>query len=155
MAATGLTRATVLGVCAELAQAGVLAEVAAAREDGAVQRGRPARHYALREAAAVLIGVDAGQHTLRARVPELRGDELAGAWRGADGEPDRTGGEKGAAAAEARVRAVRDRNDEALSRAGASRARRLLTVDGVPAPVDAAGYSPSGGSAYWSAMNPG
>ena len=155
MAATGLTRATVLGVCAELAQAGVLDEVAAAREDGAVQRGRPARHYALREAAAVLIGVDAGQHTLRARVTDLRGDELAVAWSAADGELDSTDAEKGAAAAEARVGAVRDLIDEALSRAGASRARRLLTVVGVPAPVDAAGYSPSGGSAYWSAMNPG
>lgn len=155
MAATGLTRATVLGVCAELEQAGWLHEVSADREDGVVQRGRPARHYALHARAAVLIGVDAGQHTLSARVVDLHGRELALARSEVDGELDGADAEKGAAAAEARIRAVRALIDEVLDQAGASDRPRLLTVLGVPAPVDADGCSPAGGSAYWSAMNPG
>lgn len=154
MAETGLTRATVLGVCAELAQAEVLSEVSHEREEGAAQRGRPARHYALR-AAAVLIGVDAGQHTLRARVTDLHGRELADAWSAVDGDLDGADAEEGAVAAEARVRAVRTLIDDALAQAGTSGARRLLTVVGVPAPVDPAGCSPAGGGAFWSAMNPG
>jgi len=155
MAATGLTRATVLGVCAELEQAGWLHEVSGEREDRIVQRGRPARHFALHARAAVLIGVDAGQHTLSARVADLRGHELAVARSEVDGELDDTDAEKGAAAAEARIHAVRTLIEEVIEQAGASARPRLLTVIGVPAPVDAEGRSPAGGSAYWSAMNPG
>lgn len=155
MAATGLTRATVLGVCGELEQAGWLHEVSGGREDGAVQRGRPARHYALHARSAVLVGVDAGQHTLGARVADLRGNQLAAARSAVNGELDSADAEKGAAAAEARVTAVRTLIDGVLAQAGVSGHRRLLTVVGVPAPVDSAGYSPSGDNAFWSAMNPG
>lgn len=155
MAATGLTRATVLDVCAELEQAGWLHEVPGEREDGVVQRGRPARHYALDAGSAVLVGVDAGQHTLSARVADLHGRELAAARCAAQGELDGTDAEEGAAAAEARVEAVRALIDQVLAQAGAQRRRRLLTVVGVPAPVDAEGRSPSGNATYWPAMNPG
>ncbi|WP_345076783.1 ROK family protein [Brachybacterium paraconglomeratum] len=155
MAATGLTRATVLGVCAELEQAGWLHEVTGERESGVVQRGRPARHYALRAEAAVLIGIDAGQHTLSARVADLRGHQLAAARCAVHGELDGTDAERGAAAAEERVDAVRSLVEEVLDQAGASDRPRLLTVIGVPAPVDSAGNSPAVGGAYWSAMNPG
>ncbi|HLS33163.1 MAG TPA: ROK family protein, partial [Brevibacterium sp.] len=102
MSATGLTRATVLGVCAELEEAGLLHEVSAARAAGAVQRGRPARHYALREDAAVLLAVDAGQHTLTARAADLRGRELATARSTLGGTIEGTDIEVGAAAAEVR-----------------------------------------------------
>ncbi|MDV3296758.1 MAG: ROK family protein, partial [Brachybacterium paraconglomeratum] len=50
---------------------------------------------------------------------------------------------------------------DALTAAGAADGRgtagapRLLTVVGVPAPVDAGGRSPSGDAGYWPAMNPG
>lgn len=106
MAATGLTRATVLGVSAEVEQAGLLTSLAAgaagaARATGAAiaagagatagersgrsaSRGRPARRFALRADAAVLVGIDAGQHTLRARAVDLRGRELASAIEPAD-----------------------------------------------------------------------
>lgn len=155
MSATGLTRATVLGVCAELEEAGLLHEVSAARAAGAVQRGRPARHYALREDAAVLLAVDAGQHTLTARAADLRGRELATARSTLGGTIEGTDVEVGAAAAEVRVETVRRLLDQVLEEAGAARRRRLLTVVGVPAPVDADGHSPSGGTIYWPAMNPG
>ncbi|MGP9539487.1 ROK family protein [Brachybacterium sp. AOP43-C2-M15] len=154
MAATGLTRATVLGVCTELEQVGWLHEVTAGR-DGAPSRGRPARHFALRADAAVLVGVDAGQHTLTARAADLRGHELAAARSAAGGELDGVDVEAGAAAAEERVEAVRALIDEVLDHAGALDRPRLLTVVGVPAPVDAAGRSPIGDKGYWPAMNPG
>ncbi|ASK65256.1 transcriptional regulator [Brachybacterium avium] len=155
MAATGLTRATVLGVCSELEQAGWLHEVSVERVDGVVQRGRPARHYALRAEAAVIVGVDAGQHTLMARAVDLRGREMTAASRAIDGDLDGRDVGQGAAAAECRVEAVRDLVDQVIEQAGAGGRRRLLTVVGVPAPVDSAGRSPSVDSTYWPAMNPG
>lgn len=155
MAATGLTRATVLGVCAELEQAGWLHEVSGDCDDGVAQRGRPARHFGLDSSAGVLLAVDAGQHTVSARVVDLHGRELAAGRRSVHGELDSSDAEQGAAAAEDRVRAVSSLLDDVLAQAGATSRRRLLTVVGVPAPVDADGSSPDGRSSYWSAMNPG
>lgn len=154
MAATGLTRATVLGVCAELEESGWLHEVPAGRE-GAVQRGRPARHFALQADAAVLIAVDAGQHTLTARAADLRGRELAGARSTTDGALDGVDLDAGAATAEERLEAVITLIDQVLEQAGARERPRLLTVVGVPAPVGPDGHSPSGDKGYWPVMNPG
>lgn len=155
MTATGLTRATVLGVCAELEGAGWLHEVSEQLEDGAVRRGRPARHFSLRAESAVMIGVDAGQHTLTARAVDLRGVELASATRTIEGDLDGRDVAQGAAAAEARVETVRALVDQVTEQAGAAGRRRLLTVIGVPAPVDSVGRSPSVDSTFWHAMNPG
>lgn len=170
MAATGLTRATVLGVCAELEQAGWLEEAPAER-DGAAPRGRPARRFSLRARAGILLAVDAGQHTLAARAADLRGRELAAERLVLEDAPlvgDDL--EAGAAAAERRLEALRALLDRVSARAGAvdaltaagaadgrgtAGAPRLLTVVGVPAPVDAGGRSPSGDAGYWPAMNPG
>ena len=188
MAATGLTRATVLGVCAELEQAGWLEEAPAER-GGAVSRGRPARRFSLRARAGILLAVDAGQHTLAARAADLRGRELAAERLVLEDAPlvgDDL--EAGAAAAERRLEALRALLDRVSARAGArgpvdaaraegshgaagavdaptaagaadgrgtAGAPRLLTVVGVPAPVDAEGRSPSGDAGYWPAMNPG
>lgn len=188
MAATGLTRATVLGVCAELEQAGWL-EDAPAERDGAAPRGRPARRFALRAQAGILLAVDAGEHTLAARAADLRGRELAAERLVLEDAPlvgDDL--EAGAAAAERRLEALRALLDRVSTRAGAGApvdaagaggshdtvdavdapaaagtadgrgaggAPRLLTVVGVPAPVDAEGRSPSGDAGYWPAMNPG
>ncbi len=188
MAATGLTRATVLGVCAELEQAGWL-EDAPAERDGAAPRGRPARRFALRAQAGILLAVDAGEHTLAARAADLRGRELAAERLVLEDAPlvgDDL--EAGATAAERRLEALRALLDRVSTRAGAGGpvdaagaggshdtadavdapaaagtadgrgaggAPRLLTVVGVPAPVDAEGRSPSGDAGYWPAMNPG
>lgn len=155
MAATGLTRATVLGVCAELEQAGWLEEAPAER-GGAVSRGRPARRFSLRAQAGILLAVDAGQHTLAAHAADLRGRELAAERLVLEDAPlvgDDL--EAGAAAAERRLEALRALLDRVSARAGARGSPRLLTVVGVPAPVDAGGRSPSGDAGYWPAMNPG
>src|SRR5699024_11634790 len=85
----------------------------------------------------------------------LRGRELAAARSTLGGTLEGTDVEVGAAAAEVRVETVRRLLDQVLEAAGAAGRRRLLTVVGVPAPVDADGHSPSGGTIYWPAMNPG
>ncbi|WP_348981988.1 ROK family protein [Brachybacterium epidermidis] len=146
MAATGLTRATVLGVCAELVSAGWLEQVDGAPAGGSAQRGRPARRYALRSAAAVLAGVDAGEHTLTARVADLCGRTLATVHHPIDqAEPDPS------ADRTAMVTALIDR---VLARAGVPGTPRVLTVVGVPAPVDQHGRSPHDDD-FWQRMNPG
>lgn len=149
MAETGLTRATVLGVCADLHGAGWLREAEPEADGGAGRRGRPARRYGLRADAGVMIGVDAGEHTLAASAVDLRGSELAAARQGVEvgaGDPG---------AAEARLKQVRDLIEQVRSQAGAEDARPLLTVVGVPAPVGRDGLSPDGDSGYWPVMNPG
>lgn len=146
MSATGLTRATVLGVCADLEQAGWLHEVSSPRPNGAAPRGRPARSYALRADAVMIIGVDAGEHTLAAKAADLRGRELAGGRRSLEGA---------SVGAEVRVSMVRDLIDQVVEDTGAGETPRLLTVVGVPAPVGPAGESPTGERGYWTAMNPG
>ena len=155
MVATGLTRATVLGVCAELEQAGWLDEAPADR-DGVAARGRPARRFALRADGGLLLAVDAGQHTLTALAADLRGRELAAA-RTVVADAPLVGSdiEAGAAAAEARLEALRTLLEDVVDQSGAPQRPRLLTVVGVPAPVDAQGRSPSGDASYWPAMNPG
>ncbi|MGP5708025.1 ROK family protein [Brachybacterium alimentarium] len=146
MGSTGLTRATVLGLCSDLESAGWLQEVAEERGDGAARRGRPARRFALRDDAAVIIGIDAGEHSLTARVADLRGREIAAARTAVGGA---------AVGAAARVEAVRQLIDCVVEEAGARTSRRLLTVVGVPAPVDGQGCSPHGENDFWPSMNPG
>ena len=73
MAATGLTRSTVIGVCDELVRQGWLVELVDARAVGDYTKGRPARRYALRDRAGVVVGVDAGYEHIAATVADLRG----------------------------------------------------------------------------------
>ena len=73
MTATGLTRSTVIGVCDELVRQGWLAELGDARAVGDYTKGRPARRYALRDRAGVVVGVDAGYEHIAATVADLRG----------------------------------------------------------------------------------
>lgn len=161
MAATGLTRATVLGVCAELRDAGWLEETGPGARDGdgrdessergrsevvGAQRGRPARHYRLRSEAGLLVGVDAGEHTLTVQIADLVGRPRATLSRTLPG-----GVASGAAA---RIRALRELIDRALTEADALACARVLTVVGVPAPVDEHGRSPQDEVGFWSTMNP-
>lgn len=146
MRASGLSRATVLGVCDELVAAGWLEEIADSRLGGQYQRGRPARRYRLREEAGVLVGVDAGESRFDVAVADLRGTVLAQRHREADpGEVDLDG----------RRDLVRSLVEEALADPAVQGVPPLVTVIGVPAPVDADGASPEDNSAFWSLMNPG
>lgn len=146
MEASGLTRATVLGVCAELIEAGWLEEIEDSRIAGLSHRGRPARRYRLREDAGVVVGVDAGESRFDAAACDLRGRELASAHQ--EHDPATLG-------REGRLRVVRELVDEVLARSGQEAQTPLLTVVGIPAPVDAEGLSPDDNGAFWTVMNAG
>ncbi|WP_152354064.1 ROK family protein [Brachybacterium subflavum] len=146
MSASGLTRATVLGVCGDLVAAGWLEEIADSRAAGLSSRGRPARRYRLREDAGVVVGVDAGERSFAAIAADLRGAVLGTARRRVDpSEVDRDG----------RVALVRGLVAEVLEQAGRGEDALLLTVVGIPAPVDADGRSPDDEGAFWGVMNAG
>ena len=145
MAATGLTRATVLGVCDGLVDAGWLEEVNDGGDAGPTPKGRPARRYRLREAAGVVVGLDAGEGYFTTVVADLRGRELGKRRQSIDSHALGRAG---------RVSAARELISGALQDAGRDDNDVLLTVVGVPAPVDARGASPAGGE-FWQLMNSG
>lgn len=145
MAATGLTRATVLGVCDGLVHAGWLEEVGDGGDAGQSNKGRPARRYRLREAAGVVVGLDAGESRMTSLVVDLRGRELGKRCQRIDSH---TLGRAG------RVAAAGEMIGRTLEDAGCEAGDVLLTVVGVPAPVDADGISPEGGD-FWHLMNSG
>jgi predicted NBD/HSP70 family sugar kinase len=87
--ATGLARSTAIALCDELIELGWLAELDDSRQSGAEYRkGRPARRYALRAEAGLLVGVDAGAHSITTVVTDLRGREVARAQRVVDPDAD-------------------------------------------------------------------
>jgi predicted NBD/HSP70 family sugar kinase len=143
--ATGLTRSTVLGAAEELVRLGWLRELDDARAAGEYRMGRPARRYELDTVAGVVVGVDAGQHRVTAFVADLRGTVL-GRAEGALGESGLD--------VPVRLGVLADTVDAALASAGVDRERVLVTVVGIPAPVDATGASPDDGG-FWVRMNPG
>lgn len=143
MQATGLTRATVLGLCDELTAAGWLEEIEDSRVAGLSRRGRPARRHRLRGGAGLLIGVDAGRSGYRAMAADLRGTELATARRELD--PATVDRMLRIATVQGLVREVRE--------AAGSSAPLLATVVGIPAPVDTRGASPIDIGTFWRLMN--
>ncbi|MGP9503343.1 ROK family protein [Specibacter sp. AOP5-B1-6] len=143
MEATGLTRATVLGLCDELAELGWIDELGDARAAGQYSMGRPARRYRLRETAGYILGIDAGQHTATVMVADLRGKTLA-----------RTAAVMTTEEPVARVVTVRKIAEAAMAAAGVHPDHVFIVVVGVPAPVDEHGRSPAGDE-FWHKMNPG
>lgn len=183
--ATGLSRSTAIALCDELIDLGWLAELDDSRQSGAEYRkGRPARRYALRAEAGLLVGVDAGAHSVTTVVTDLRGREVARSSRVVD---PAAGGDERIAAIDAGIeeavagaRARADVDSPAgvgadagglLDRAGGAAADGdrigvlaagsagpdatvLCIAIGVPAPVDAHGRSPAR-DVFWRRMNPG
>lgn len=145
MEATSLTRATVLGLCDELTAAGWIEEVEDSRTAGLSRRGRPARRHRLRSGAGLVIGVDAGRSGYRAMAADLRGTVLATGRRELD--PDVVDRELRISTVQDLVREVRE--------ASASAAPLLVTVIGIPAPVDTRGRSPIDVGTFWRLMNSG
>lgn len=146
MDVTGLTRSTVLGLCAELLDLGWIQALTDTRVAGQYSKGRPARRYAFDPHAGHVIGVDAGQHRITASVADLDGSILAGA------EERDAGGET---SPQQRRRMVLHAIQAALTERGEHSAPVLALVIGVPAPVDAEGISPEGAGGFWARMNPG
>ncbi|WP_060916363.1 ROK family protein [Microbacterium oleivorans] len=145
MESTGLTRSTTIEATAALVTRGLLAELPNARLAGDYRKGRPARRFALRDDAAVVVGVDAGHEHVSVWVADLRGKPMADA-------DARLVLDRDDAAARARV--VGDTVDRALTAAGRSRADVLAVCAGVPAPVDRTGRSPRHPTRFWERMNP-
>ncbi|NAZ84329.1 ROK family protein, partial [Kineococcus sp. R8] len=145
MAATGLSRATVHDVCDELAQLGWVREVANQREHGDYRKGRPARRYGFDGRGRVVVGVDAGQHRIGARVTDLHGTAL--------GHHEAT--TSPGASPRTRVTTIARAVRAALRDAGTAEALVLAVAVGVPAPVDADGLTPARGNPFWARMNPG
>ena len=147
IAATGLTRSTVIALCDELVERGWLCELPNARAAGEEYRkGRPARRYALRADAGAVVGVDAGQHCVTATVADLRGRELARSHTAID--PDGHGAAQRLTVTDATI-------DKALEDAGVQAEAVMCVAVGVPAPTDLDGNSPEGEFEFWSRMNPG
>ncbi|MFC8304372.1 ROK family protein [Specibacter sp. NPDC057265] len=143
---TGLTRSTVLSVCADLVERGWLHELDDARAAGQYSLGRPARRYAFRADAGAFVGVDSGQHRVTARITDLRGTELARMSREIRGALD---------TAPDRLLMTESTVDAALAAAAVTADAVLAIVLGVPAPTDADGASPEGADGFWPRMNPG
>ncbi|MBA8991084.1 putative NBD/HSP70 family sugar kinase [Curtobacterium pusillum] len=143
--ATGLTRSTVLAACEELVRLGWVRELDDARAAGEYRIGRPARRYELDDAAGVVVGVDAGQHRVTALAADVRGTVLG-----------RAEGNLGASGLDVAVRlaVLAETVAAALADAAVDPERVLVSVVGIPAPVDAGGASPGDGG-FWDRMNPG
>ncbi|MFE4078170.1 ROK family protein [Paenarthrobacter sp. YIM B13468] len=77
MAATGLSRATVISVCDELVGRGWLRELDSQRVSGGYSKGRPARRFAFDERATYLLGIDAGAAKITVIVANAVGESLA------------------------------------------------------------------------------
>ena len=131
MAATGLSRPTVHGVCDDLIVQGLAVE-RPIRAAALARPGRPPRVYALRSAAAHVVGVDMGEATVRVAVADLRGRILAEtALPFADRRMP----------APARLATLRNAVALALREAAVAADDVRSVVLGVPAPVTAAGYA--------------
>lgn len=144
--ATGLTRSTTIDALEALARLGLLQELPNAREAGDYRKGRPARRFALRDDAAVLVGVDAGNVHITATVTDLRSRTLA---------THRTTLVLDRDDADARARIILTTIDSALADAGRTRDDVLAVCAGVPAPVNSEGRSPQHPRGFWRRMNPG
>jgi predicted NBD/HSP70 family sugar kinase len=148
IAATGLTRSTVIAVCDDLIELGWLEELENQRAAGDYVKGRPARRYALRRLAGVVVGVDAGQHSIDVVVSDLLGGTVARRVEPVDHERIED-------LPHERRRADIERVlDRALREAGVDDSAVLAVTLGVPAPVDALGASPADANGFWAAMNP-
>lgn len=153
MGATGLTRATVIGVCDDLVERGWLEELGNARAGGDYRNGRPARRYALRDDAAYVVGVDAGFERMSALVADLRGRVVASAEvlvPGGTPESDQRLSDPAT-----RRRLAQSVVDDAVRASAVDPHRILALTVGVPAPVDASGLSPTHPTGFWQVTNPG
>lgn len=145
MASVGLTRSTTIDVIDELVERGLIRELPNARAVGDYRKGRPARRFELRADAAVVVGVEVGpDHTVTA-IADLRGRIIARKRHETDLQHDSPDERRALA-----TLAV----DSALDAADRSRGDVLALCAGVPAPVNAAGQSPSHRNGFWRRMNP-
>ncbi|QOR48086.1 ROK family protein [Trueperella pecoris] len=154
------------GVGAEAAAAGAAASAAAGGAAGgaagveglaaasAYRKGRPARRFAFRPEAGVVVGIDAGYTHLTAIAADLAGNTLAAVHTLTGYAPD-TEDEPNEDEAQWRRGALRSLVSEVVQAAGRSEAELFAVCVGVPAPVTEAGNSPRHHSGFWQRVNPG
>lgn len=145
MDSTGLTRATVLGIVTDLVEQGWLMEVSGSTAAPSAKGGRPSRIYHIPHTAGLLLGLDAGEHRFRASMTDLRGEHHRTHHLTIDGP----------ASGQDRLSTAANLIDQLLENANAKPTDVLLSVVGVPAPVDSTGQSPPGDRGFWTTMNPG
>ncbi|KQY21235.1 hypothetical protein ASD16_18115 [Cellulomonas sp. Root485] len=142
--ATGLSRATVHGVCDELIEQGWVTELESLRAADH-RNGRPARRYAFDARAGVVVGVDAGQHRISATVADLRGVTLSRTVLPVTPQDGTTA---------RRLALIEEGTLTALADAGADLRSVLAVAVGVPAPVDRDGRTVFQDNPFWELMNP-
>ena len=141
MTATGLTRSTVIGVCDELVRQGWLVELVDARAVGDYTKGRPARRYALRDLAGLVMGSTRATSTSRRPSPTCEVDpSVARRWRSPrSARIASSGWPTPRPAARSRSARCAMRSDPS----GAPASAVLAVTVSVPAPVDRDGASPA------------
>ncbi|WP_297740099.1 ROK family transcriptional regulator [uncultured Tessaracoccus sp.] len=147
IAELGLTRSTALQAVDALAAVGLVVETG--RETHVQgRRGRPARSFRLNGSAGVVVGIDAGGHTIHVRVTDLLGAVLAE-------HSMAIGAQTEVICLDTKTRrtATRRALELALQRAHVLADEVVCLALGVPAPVDARGGSPRHPEGFWKAMN--
>ncbi|MET3367902.1 ROK family protein [Arthrobacter sp. M2012083] len=130
MAATGLSRATVISICDELVRLGWLQELENQRGAGDYVKGRPARRFIFDDSAASVIGIDIGANKITAIVADMAGRPLSQVTR-----PFRAYN----VPAKERADVLDSIAAEALEKAGVSADSVLAVSVGVAAPVSRGG----------------
>lgn len=77
MAATGLSRATVISICDELVRLGWLEELENQRGAEGYVKGRPARRFVFDDRAASVLGIDIGANKITTIVADMAGKALS------------------------------------------------------------------------------
>ena len=77
MAATGLSRATVISICDELVRLGWLQELENQRGAEGYVKGRPARRFVFDDRAASVLGIDIGANKITTIVADMAGKALS------------------------------------------------------------------------------
>ncbi|MFT3968791.1 MAG: ROK family protein [Micropruina sp.] len=155
IAALGLTRSTALAALDTLIEVGLISELPSAGPEEGYRLGRPARRFALRAEAGVVVGIDAGERQFTATVADLAGVILARRSIEVRGFtdaalvkfPDLDPDERPQAA----IRAI----DDVLAAVERTRADVIGVGVGIPAPVDADAGSPVHAQGFWQHMNSG
>ena len=155
IAALGLTRSTALAALDTLIELGLISELASAGPQDGYRLGRPARRFALRAEAGVVVGIDAGERQFTASVADLAGDILARRSIEVRGFSDASLVRFSDLGPAERPSAALQAIDGVLADIGRTRADVIGVGVGIPAPVDADGGSPAHQAGFWQHMNSG
>ncbi|MFI5086516.1 MAG: ROK family protein [Actinomycetales bacterium] len=142
IAATGLSRATVIAVCDSLAALGWARELDTLR-DAASGMGRPARRFEFNASAGAVLGIDVGPERTTVVAADLAGRLLG-----------RSAGTHARHSGSRRLDTIEDAALEALDAAGLPPSSVLAVGAGVAAAVDRTGHIPHS-QRFWESLDLG